>query len=158
MQKWKTSLLLVVLAAVSLAQTASQVSSADMRRIGVKLACLCGCKSTVADCTMLECGYSKPARDKIAAGLLAGKSDAEIINSFVQESGLQALAVPPAEGFNLMAWVMPFIAIALGLVALTLFIRRFHPKRAAATAPEVDPALLERYHDRIEEDLEKLDR
>ena len=157
MSRWKTSLLLVLLASCCLAQQARQVTSADIRRVGIKLACLCGCKSTVADCTMLECGYSHPAKERIASMLMAGNTDKEILDSFVQERGIEALATPPASGFNLLAWVMPFIAIGLGLVAIALFVRRFHPKRAAATGPEIDPAVLDRYQDRIEKDLAKLD-
>ncbi len=64
---------------------------------------------------MLHCHYSSPAREKIAGMLAAGMSDDQIVDSFVKGAGPQALTVPPAEGFNILAWVMPFAAIALGL-------------------------------------------
>lgn len=158
MRRWRSSILLVAVAAVSLAQSSSGLVTPAVARVGSKLACLCGtCNNTVADCPMIECGYSKPAREKIAAMQAAGSSDAEIIASFVQEQGTRALAVPPTQGFNLLAWVMPFVALAAGLGVVWLFIKRFHPKHAIASAPDVDPGVLERYHDRIEKDLAKLD-
>jgi cytochrome c-type biogenesis protein CcmH len=154
MHRWKASILLVILAAVSLAQTASQLQTEPVRRVGARLACLCGsCNNTVAECQMLECHFSKPARVRIAALQAMGKSDSEIIDEFVAQYGKQVLAAPPAEGFNLLAWVMPFAAIGAGLAAIWLFIRRI--KKPAAVP--VDDEDLSRYRERIEKDLTKLD-
>jgi cytochrome c-type biogenesis protein CcmH/NrfF len=83
-----------------------------------------------------------------------GMSDKEIIDAFVKENGLRALAMPPAEGFNVLVWVMPFAAIVAGLAAIWLFIQRF---RRPAVVAEIDPASLERYNQQIEKDLAKLE-
>lgn len=156
MRQWKNSLLVLFLAAITLAQTGSfQTLTPAVKRVGARLACLCGaCKNSLADCAMLECHYAKPAREKIAKLLAAGMTDDQIVDTFVKEQGLRALVVPPAEGFNLLAWVMPFVAIMIGLGAIWMFIRRF---RQPALAGDVDPALLDRYRDRIEKDLSKLE-
>ena len=37
---------------------------------------------------------------------------------------LEALAVPPDEGFNRMSWLMPPIAIAMGLMGIAWWIKR----------------------------------
>ena len=157
MQKLRTSILAVLLASISLGQSASQFHTEAVRRVGSKLACLCGgCKDTVATCQMLECHYSRPARERIAELLSAGKSDQEIIDEFVRKNGKQALAVPPAEGFNLLAWVMPFVAIAAGLGLIWGFIQRFRKPLEASNA-HADTATLSRYQEQIERDLKKLD-
>ena len=157
MQRLRTSILAVLLAAVSLGQSASQLQTEAVRRVGSKLACLCGgCKNTVADCQMIECHYSKPARERIAELQAAGRSDAEIIDEFVRKNGKQALAAPPAEGFNLLAWVMPFVAIAAGLGMIWAFIQRFRKPLAASNAL-ADTATLSHYQEQIERDLKKLD-
>ncbi len=106
---------------------------------------------------MLQCEYSHPARQRIAAQLAQGKSDDEIVKSFIDQQGLQALAVPPNRGFNSLVWIMPWIAVAAGLALVWLFIRRHSSKRAAASGPPLDPAVVERYRANIEKDLEKLD-
>jgi cytochrome c-type biogenesis protein CcmH len=145
----------VIVAAVSLAQTASQLQTEPVRRVGMRLACLCGsCNNTVAECQMLECHFSKPARMRIAELQAMGRSDSEIVDEFVAKYGKQILAAPPAEGFNLLAWVMPYVALGAGLGAIWLFVRRF---RKPALAPPVDDEALSRYRDRIEKDLTKLD-
>ncbi len=146
------------LTALCLAQGTTQFITPGVRRVGERLACLCGtCNNTVGDCPMLECNYSKPARDKIARMLAVGMADDQIVKSFVDENGLQALSAPPTSGFSRLAWIMPWVAIALGLVGIYFFIRRIRPKRAAAGAPEVDPEVLARYRDNIDKDIEKLD-
>ena len=157
MRRWRSSLILLILAVTSLAQTPSQAQIDAAKRVGMKLACLCGtCNNTVTECQMLECHYSKPAKARIAALLVAGSSGQAIIDGFVKEYGNRALAAPPAEGFNLLAWVMPFAAIAAGLGIIWLFIRRFRRPLAVAGMP-ADAETLSRYQERIDKDLEKFD-
>lgn len=156
MRRLRSSALVVLLAAAALSQTASQLQSDAVRRVGVHLACLCGtCKNTVADCPMLECHFAKPARVRIAALQAEGKPDSEIIALFVAEHGKQVLAVPPAEGFNLLAWTMPFVAIAAGLALIWWFIQRFRKPSAVPAAAQDET--LSRYRDQIEKDLARLD-
>lgn len=156
MRQWKSSVLALGLAAFCLAQSSSQLLTPEIKRVGMRLACLCTtCKNTVGDCPMLECHYTHPARQKIAAMQGQGKTDDQIVESFVKEQGLQALSAPPTTGFSGLAWIMPWVAIGFGLGAIYLFIRRFHPQRAPA--PEVNAEALQKYRDTIDKDLDRLD-
>ena len=56
------------------AQNSAQRQSVDVRRVGHHLACKCGCPDTVATCAMLECSFSKPAKERIAKMQAAGPS------------------------------------------------------------------------------------
>jgi cytochrome c-type biogenesis protein CcmH len=105
---------------------------------------------------MLECHYSLPAREKIAEMQKAGSSDQQIVDSFVQERGLAALAAPPAEGFHLLGWIMPFIAIGLGLAGILLYMNRFR-KPMPATSPSDQAIVDEKYRKRIEQEMAELD-
>ena len=147
------------MAGLLIGQDGTALVTPAVRRVGMRLACLCGtCNNSVGDCAMLECGYCKPARLRIAQMQAAGKTDDEIVAAFVKEQGVQALIAPPASGFNLLAWVMPFVAIALGLLAIAWFVRRFGARRAAPqSGPELDPETLRRYQEQIEKDLAKLE-
>ncbi len=158
MRRWKSSLLLLIVAAASLAQTASSQKSLAYR-IGDKLACLCStCNNTVANCPMLECHFAKPARERIAKLVADGRSESEVIDQFKKDYGLQILASPPAQGFNLLGYIMPFIAIALGLMVIWLFIKRFRKAPAVESGPPADDPTLARYQEQIEKDLSKLDQ
>jgi cytochrome c-type biogenesis protein CcmH len=161
MKKPKTSLASLVAAlvfgAVALSQTSSGIMTQECRRVGGRLACLCGCKQTVAECQMLECGYSSPVRQKIMAMQREGKDDDSIVNAIVTEKGTEALSVPPTQGFSLLAWWMPFIALVCGLGAVGLVLKRFLRPSPAPATPVIDAKILDQYHDQIEKDLEKLD-
>lgn len=147
----------MLITALAVGQTASNTRNV-IERVGSKLACLCGsCNNTVSTCAMIECHYSKPAKEQIVALAAAGKTDAEIVDFFVKREGLRALSEPPAEGFNLMGRVIPFVALAIGLWITWIFMRRLRRKPVAAGTADVDPETLSRYQERIDKDLAKLD-
>jgi cytochrome c-type biogenesis protein CcmH/NrfF len=156
MRLWKSSILILLLAAFCYADAGTPLENARVRRLGEQLRCLCGCGSSVTSCNMLHCEFSEPARQKLLVMVNAGMSDKDILDSFVKQYGTQVLEKPPAEGFNVLGYVMPFIGIAAGLAFLWWFMKRFRRPLAAA-GPEVDPATLARYQERIEKDLEELD-
>jgi cytochrome c-type biogenesis protein CcmH len=156
MQRLKSSwLLAVVVVAAALAQTASEKPSLDVRRVGTRLACQCGCKDSVATCSMLECGFSKPAKEKIARMQALGYSDEQIIQSFVQEYGAGIYLAPPSA----FGWIVPYASVGLGLVIIWLFVRKYRkPKPLAEVGPvDLDDPALEKYKDQIEKDLANLE-
>ena len=157
MRLLRSSLLALALAAASLPQGGSPLENARVRRLGDQLACLCGCGSTITSCNMLHCHFAEPAREKLLALVNAGLPDQAIFDAFVKQHGVRILLKPPAEGFNLLGWVMPFVGIALGLVMVWWLIQRFRKPVAGAGGPDLDPATLARYQERIEKDLKKLD-
>jgi len=150
---WRAVMFLIV-TAVCVGESSMDVFGPDVRRVGGKLACLCKtCVETVGSCPMMQCHYSSPARDRIAQMAKLGMSDEQIIDVFVKENGIQALAVPPAEGFNSMIWIMPWVAAALGLGAIAWYVKHHSKPRPLE---EVPAATMERFHvemDDFEKDL-----
>ncbi|MCX6622251.1 MAG: cytochrome c-type biogenesis protein CcmH [Acidobacteria bacterium] len=157
MTQFKSSFLLLVLVIACLAQTGTPLANPSVRRIGEQLMCQCGCGATVTSCNMINCHFSDPVRQKILAMVNAGTSDSEIIDSFVKEYGKVILMKPPSEGFNLMAWVMPFAGLAFGLWVLWYVIRRISRPQPASTGPPMSAEDYARYQERIEKDLSNLD-
>lgn len=136
-----------------LAQNASLMVNPNVRRVGMKLACLCGaCKNSVGDCPMMGCHYSLPGREKIAQMQAAGASDENIVSKFIEQEGLKALVVPPTSGFSLAVWVMPGVMILLGLYAIYIYIQRFRKP-----APAIPLTVPDRYKELAAKDIEKLD-
>ena len=155
MRRLKSSVLLAALAVAALAQTASEKPSVDVRRVGAHLACKCGCTDSVASCAMLECHFSKPAKEKIAQMQSVGMSDDQIIQSFVREYGAAIYLAPP----NAFGWIIPYSMVAVGLFIIYLFIKKYRkPKPMADLGTiEIDDPALEKYKDQIEKDLANLD-
>jgi cytochrome c-type biogenesis protein CcmH len=145
----------VILAVAALAQSASEKPSVDVRRVGAHLACKCGCTDSVASCAMLECHFSKPAKEKIAQLQAVGMSDDQIIQSFVREYGAAIYLAPP----NAFGWIIPYSAVAMGLFIIYLFIKKYRkpkPMTDLGTIDIDDPALA-KYKEQIEKDLANLE-
>jgi cytochrome c-type biogenesis protein CcmH/NrfF len=155
MHRFRVSLLAAAVAMAVLAQTASEKPSADVRRVGAHLQCQCGCKDSVATCSMLECSISKPAKEKIARMQAVGMSDDQIIQSFVREVGPQVYLAPPSA----FGWIVPYVAVGFGLMVIWLFVKKY---RQPKPIPEVgsmeldDPALA-KYKDLFEKELADLE-
>ncbi|MEK7405201.1 MAG: cytochrome c-type biogenesis protein CcmH [Acidobacteriota bacterium] len=157
MPRLRSSLLALALGLAGLLQGASPLANPHVRRLGEELKCLCGCGSTITSCNMLHCHFSDPAREKLLSMVNTGMSDADIMAAFVKEHGTLVLLKPPAEGFNLMGWIMPFAALAAGLCFTWWIMQRFRRKPASAMGPDQNGAVLARYQQRIDKDLENLD-
>jgi cytochrome c-type biogenesis protein CcmH/NrfF len=153
MLRFKTKLLLFVMASALLSQTSSRSMEGDMRRVGARLACLCGCTHTVATCDMFECHFSKPAKARIIQMQQAGMSDQAIIDAFVKEHGPQIYRSAP----NQWGRLIPYLALIPGLLLIYWFVRRYYRKPALAGAPAVDEGDYSRYREQIEKDLARLD-
>jgi len=80
------------------------------------------------------------------------KDDGSIIAFFMDKYGTSVLSAPPASGFNLAAWVMPFLALAIGAIAAITLLRRFRVRWATAPPPAADVG---KYQQKLEEELKK---
>jgi len=90
----------------------------------------------------------------IATRIAAGDTKKEIENALVAEFGQQILASPPKKGFNLLAWILPFVVLFGGALVLGLFAWRWSRSREPSPpAPRLSPAL-ER---RVDEELARFD-
>jgi cytochrome c-type biogenesis protein CcmH len=90
----------------------------------------------------------------IASRIAAGQSKQQIKDELVAEFGTKILAAPPAEGFNLLAWLLPFVALFGGALVLGLLAWRWSRDREPSPpAAHLSPAL-ER---RVDEELARYD-
>ena len=158
MRRFRTSLPIVLLAlagAQTWAQTAAEKPSVDVRRVGSRLGCQCGCKDTVASCSMLECEFSKPAKEKIAKMQAIGMTDEQIIDQFIKDYGAGIYLAPP----NIIGMLIPYAAAGAGLLAIWWFIKSYRKPAPLVEigAMELDDPELAKYKDQIERDLANLE-
>ena len=88
---------------------------ARFNSLGHRLMCVCGCSQILLECNHVGCTYSDRMRGELMAGLDRGENDDLTLQDFVQKYGPTVLAAPTATGFNRVAWIMPFLALVLGL-------------------------------------------
>lgn len=141
---------------LSLAAATAAPAAVTTKEIEESLTCQCGCGLTVHSCNHLQCGSAIPMKQEIAALVSGGVGRDEILLRFRDKYGEKILSSPTTEGFNLTAWVLPFVLIAAGGGALVMTVRRWASIGAESAAHEPPPAALSE-HDRrrLDEELAK---
>lgn len=92
---------------------------------------------------------------RIALRISQGATKQQIIDEFVADFGRQVLATPPKRGFDLVAWLLPALAVVAGLCAIPFVTRSWSKRRAAGAAAAV-PQLSAEDQARVDRELEAL--
>ena len=143
--------LLIILPA--LPATASLSTSQEIEE---SLTCQCSCGLTVHSCNHLQCSFAVPRKQEIATALAEGKEKEEIITSYVAQFGEKVLSSPTTTGFNLAAWITPFLALILGGVVVSLISLRWSRQRALKESqPPVVTEITDEYRERLKKELEQ---
>ncbi len=103
--------ILSIFAYVALALTVDDVAR--------DLICPCGCGKMLDVCEMES---AKEMKGLIGEKIAQGETKDQIIGYFVSQYGEKVLAAPTKKGFNLTAWVAPFLVIGLGAGIISLVI------------------------------------
>lgn len=158
----KRILLLLAVAVAALAQTASQIESDDVKRVGSHLTCQCGACKDNLNCMMSagQCHFCKPARTKIYNMQASGMKDQTILDSFIKEYGPAMFRPDPNSSF----WIVPYAVIFLGVFLIYFIVRKMLRKPAPAGSIPLEPSLVDdsdpnlaKYRDVIEKDLAKME-
>ncbi|MDP9055090.1 MAG: cytochrome c-type biogenesis protein CcmH [Acidobacteriota bacterium] len=163
MYRLKLSLLVLLVAASAatiFAQSESQIESDEVKRVGNHLSCQCGACNENLNCMMSagQCHFCKPARTRIFKMQNQGMSDSQVVASFVMQYGEKIFRHDPNSYF----WLVPYISLGIGAVAIFFILRRMRghqPMKPAVAggAPPIHDATLARYREAIEKDTDRLE-
>lgn len=113
--------------------------------VETSLKCNCGCGLDVHSCQFqMQCGESPVWSQRIRESLEAGESIEAIQAGFVADYGGRVLMMPPAEGFNLLGYLLPAMAIVTAGMLIGLVARGRETGAALAPVTEVSDADAER--------------
>ncbi len=133
----------ILLAAVVVLTTAAadpaSAPKARFDRLGHQIMCSCSCNELLLECNHVGCPNSDGMRRELMAGIDRGDSDKTIFAAFVEKYGPTSLAAPPGTGFNIVAWVMPFAVLALGIGGTALLIRKWRLRTVPMPPPSATP-------------------
>jgi cytochrome c-type biogenesis protein CcmH/NrfF len=155
LQKFKAGLLIAVAASLCVAQTASEYETPQINGIAKKLNCNCGCNLDMA-CVMPPSGVCPICREnkiKMANMLKSGMTEQQILDQYVKEQGPAVLVHQP----GVLGFTGPYIALALGGLALFFVIGRLKKLKPAPVVSPASDAELAKYQAQIDKDLDKLD-
>ena len=150
---------LAVVSAALLSGVLYAQNSDRAKRVGGQLMCMCNCNEILTQCNHVGCTVSAAMLKELDQRVQTTGSDDLLLQSFVQEFGAKVLASPPAHGFNLLAWMIPGIAFALGLGLVVMVIRQWRNRMVLVPAggppvPSVSREQLDRVRRQIDEETE----
>lgn len=131
-----------------------------INEISKKMNCPTCTGINLADCRTLTC---EQWREQIGDLVAEGYTDQEVLDYFSTRFGTQVLQEPPRSGSTLILWVLPVLAIVLGVGLLGYTIRNWSRREAVAEKqPQIEvpgtPAaghVPDAYLEQVEQDLER---
>lgn len=116
-------------------------------------------RSPVHDTNLAVCSApeAQEMREEIRQKLATGQTKAQILKTYSDKYGEKILTSPPKKGFNLLAWIIPFLGIALGgaliYLALSKWVKVPNAKKSHA---KTTPGVLDDYYEaKVEEEYKK---
>ena len=108
-----------------------------------------------------RCSGGDQMRGAIRKMIDEGKTKKEILDSFVGQFGEGILTMPPKKGFNLVAYIFPFIGLILGAVIAFVILKKWSASGKVHDAPapdsKVEEIMDETMKKKIENELKKLE-
>jgi len=165
--KRATQILLLVLSIGLLMGSDGQ--AVRFQKLGDKIMCTCSCGQMLLKCNHVGCPDSAKMigqlHDQLGDGRTGGgatetagiaasikpnggngsagatKSDEDVLNFFRSEWGVTAVVEPSQHGFELLAWILPFVGLIAGTILLMLVVAKWKRRHAqtVTTEPTLDP-------------------
>ena len=142
------------------AALAQEPEYGEINEIAKLLSCPTCAGVNLADCRTVTC---QQWRDQISELVQEGYSDQEVIDYFSTRYGDQVLQEPPRQGFNLLLWILPILALILGGGWLYYTLRSWSDTQPVSAIsptmpgnPSSDAAnmgLSDQYLDQVDQDL-----
>ena len=96
---------------VILLQLSSRANNADLKKLLTSVYCYCGCsRETIEVCI---CGVAQEIEKNFKKKLTLEKTVDQIKSEYLAQYGSQFDAIMKAEGFNLVAYIVPFVLLAI---------------------------------------------
>ncbi len=131
--------------------------STRFNELGHQMMCICGCNQILLECNHVGCPDSDGMRNELMAAVSRGDSDSLVEQAFVQKYGPTVLAAPTNTGFDRTAWIVPFVALLLGLTIVVMVVRAWKNRPAPAIADGLRPvrgAELEQFRQKAREETD----
>jgi cytochrome c-type biogenesis protein CcmH len=150
----QVALTAVVLVVTLALMGAGDTNAARFTKLGHQIMCACGCGQILLECNHVGCTESDHMRVELQASIDNGASDSGVLDTFVQKYGNTILAAPTTSGFNIVAWIMPFAALLIGVALTWWVVRRWQLRPVPAVAAPAAGAHLDEFRRRAREDTE----
>ncbi|MGY8822774.1 MAG: cytochrome c-type biogenesis protein [Candidatus Latescibacterota bacterium] len=147
------------LALAFLTSPAQAATAREIKDVAQEMVCLCGDCNRESLATCICTSFAVPQREHIGQLLDRGKSRQEIIDEYVSTYGQVALAAPPPEGYNLLAWIAPFAALLFGVFIVRSVLRNWRDTNDQEQAKPLSTSTppIDKERERLRRELERFD-
>ena len=150
----------LLIAIVAITMMGASDTGRRFTSLGHELICVCGCNQILLECNHVGCQASERMRGELQVMLDAGKNDHDILQEFAVKYGNTILAAPTTSGFNLVAWIIPFLVLGTATFFAGILVRRWRsgkdplPTPVMATAGHARADGLDDYRERARRETE----
>ena len=118
-------------------------NSSRYENVGSKIMCSCGCGQMLLKCNHVGCPNSAKMISQLHEQVAATDDDQAVLNFFRKEWGVTTVVEPDRHGFELLAWILPFAGLGLGVFLLVVVVHKWHVHGAGVNPVEarLDPHL-----------------
>lgn len=121
--------LLTMLSVIGAPLLASAAAS-SFDKLGHQLVCQCGCNQILLECNHVGCPVSPVMIRELQEQVASGLSGTGVFNWFVSKYGAIVLAAPVRGGFDVIAWITPFVVLALGTLGVVWLVKFWHHRHS----------------------------
>jgi cytochrome c-type biogenesis protein CcmH len=113
------------------------------QNVGGKIMCSCGCGQMLLKCNHVGCPNSAKMIGQLRTQLAKTDNDEDVLQFFRNEWGVTMVVEPGHHGFELLAWILPFTGLGVGILLLIVVVRRWSLKPAPINPADaqLDPQL-----------------
>ncbi len=129
-------------------------STPTVSQVEKELMCTCGCTMALYTC---ECGRSEEMRNEIRDMINKGMTKDEIVLAYVAQFGEKIRSAPTKSGFNLLAWITPFLALIIVGVVLYRVLQRWSRHQPEEPEPLLAPERQDQYVKQLEKELQEFE-
>ena len=155
MQTPKHIFLLLLVCSVGFLPAGSTVEWEDVLNVTGNIVCTCGCPTTLV--SACSCHRAEEMNREVEAMLTEGSTNQEIYDHYVAQFGLEVLAAPRVEGFNIVGWFLPVLVLLLGGGGVIVGYRYLKGDDGAKIVTPTTNPINEKYHSEIQREIADLD-
>lgn len=124
-------------------------------RVTGNIICPCGTNCANLLVRNCDCGVAVELSREVRKLVAEGKTEQEVYAFYEKKYGPAILAAPKLRGFNILAWVTPFVALVFGLAVVLVVVKKLKPQTEPSPPSTAAVEIDEKYRRMLEKEIKE---